>query len=419
VDSLIRASGSRGGFDEATLDRLDAISVSEGDADGLVKLVLRTTLELLPCEHALLLLQTDKGALRLYTALDDGAVIGMPFAESGTILSDACEAGLPVILDRVAERNDAGDILARMFRARQLALAPLRASGSTLGLVGAIDPGSGSFEDTDLTTLMLIAARAGTAFDATRRMRKLKAEIADSEFLLQKLYLADENKTELLSVVSHEVKGPVTNIIGFSRALREEWSSLPAEKRDHFLTVITKEGKRAARLVEDVLDLARLESGSLSCDLQPVYLGEVVDEVLAADQALCESHDVVVELDPDLPQVSADPDRAGQVIRNLLANACSYSPQGSRVVIRATRIRNEDGLSVLASVTDSGPGIAESEQPELFDKFKRLSSAEGAAKGSGLGLFISRGIVEAHGGRIWVKSRLGEGTTFFFTLRPA
>jgi signal transduction histidine kinase len=419
VDSLIRASRSGGALDEAALSRVDAVGASESDADGLVGEVLTVTLDAVSCDHTLLLLRTSEDDLRLHTLLDEGVVIGMPFTESGSVLDAALGTGRPMVVGGVGERDDAGAILAQMFRAREVALAPLQVGAETIGVLGAVDPVAGAFDDADLATLRVVAGRAAVAFSFARVVGALRSEIDDSGSLLGKLSGSDQNEADLLSVVSHEVKSPMNNIIGFGRVLRDEWSGLPNERRRHYLDVMIREAQRAARLVEDVLDLARLESGSLARDLQPVSMRDVIDEVLVANQAACSSHDVVVELDPDLPPALADPDRLGQVLRNLVSNACLYAPAGTRVTIRATRIRAEDGPTLLVSVTDEGPGIPEAEWPGLFEKFTRLSTSKGAVKGSGLGLFISRGIIEAHGGRIWLKSQPGEGSTFFFTVRPA
>ena len=417
MNSPTRASRSRGGLDEATLDLIDQVGVSGSDADELVREVLTTTLAVLPCEHPILLLVGEDGAARLYTALDDGAVIGMPFREEGTVLSEALRTGRPGVVGGLEGREDAGVVLTRMFQASTLIHAPLRAGERTFGALAIVDPASGD-QSGHLADLRLVAGRVAVAFTATGARERLRREVADAEFLLEKLYRADQNKTDLLSVVSHEVKNPITNIIGFAKALEDGWSSIADEKRRHFLGVIAREGQRAARLVEDVLDLARLESGSLTCVLEPTSLSEVIDEALAATKAAWEDHSLTVDVDEALPRVAADGDRVGQVIRNLLINACRYAPKGTGVSIRATAISDGDGPIVLVSMTDEGPGIPEDEQGLLFDKFARLSTSEGAEKGAGLGLFISKGIVEAHGGRIWVKSKPGNGATFYFTLRP-
>lgn len=412
------ASRSRGGLDEAALDLIDRVGLSEGDTEGLVREVLTTTLAALPCAHPILLLQADDGTIRLFTALDDGAVIGMPYSEEGVVLAEAVRDGRPAVIAGLAGRGDAGVVLSRMFQASTLVIAPMRSGSKTFGAVGVIDPVDGD-PQMQLGHLRVIAARAAVAFTGAGTRARLRSEIADSESRVEKLYRSDQNKSDLMSVVSHEVKNPIANIIGFAQALDQGWDSIDDQKRRHYLAVIGREGQRAARLVDDVLDLARLESGSLLCELRPTSLGDVIDEVLAANSTACETHVISMDVEEDLPLVMADADRLGQVIRNLLSNACRYARPGSRVLIKAQQITDGDGPIVLFSLTDEGPGIPEDEEERLFDKFARLSTSEGAEKGAGLGLFISRGIVEAHGGRIWVKSKPGDGATFYLTLTPA
>jgi len=169
------------------------------------------------------------------------------------------------------------------------------------------------------------------------------------------------------------------------------------------------------RLIEDLLDTASIEAGKLSVDRRRLAVAPIALEILEAMQSLAASKSLELrsELPPDLPEVSADPSRLQQVFTNLLGNAIKFTPEGGTITVRA----QQEGGDILCSVTDTGPGIPEDELPYLFDRFWQARRT--ARKGSGLGLSIVKGIVAAHGGRTWAESRVGAGSTFFFTLPAA
>ena len=168
------------------------------------------------------------------------------------------------------------------------------------------------------------------------------------------------------------------------------------------------------RLIQDLLDVAKIESGTFSIDSRPLDVSALLRETLDQFGALVEDQNLELERDanPDLPPVSADLDRVLQVFSNLIGNAVKFTPQGGRIVLRADRW---DG-AVRFSVADTGPGIPPESLPYLFDRFWQARSARRA--GAGLGLTICKGIIEAHGGRIWTESEEGQGSTFHFHASP-
>jgi signal transduction histidine kinase len=214
---------------------------------------------------------------------------------------------------------------------------------------------------------------------------------------------------DVVSTVSHELRSPLTSVKGYTSLLLHRWDRLPDDQKRLMLEQVHHDADRVTRLVGELLDISRLETGRLVLRRQMVDLAalarSVVDTVGMAYPELRGEVDVA----PDVPAVYADPDKLEQVLTNLVENAAKYGdPVGVRVVGRV-----DDGR-VSVSVSDRGPGIAPDDLPRVFTKFFRRE--HGRPTGTGLGLWISRGLVEAHGGRLTVASNPGEGATFCFTL---
>jgi PAS domain S-box-containing protein len=222
-------------------------------------------------------------------------------------------------------------------------------------------------------------------------------------------------KNEFVSTVSHELRTPLTSIRG-SLGLMENGivGDLPPQALD-MVRIARTNTERLIRLINDILDLEKMESGMLELKLQPQTAQDVVDATLAGVQGMAETAQVSLRSDVEgAPQVKGDRDRLIQVLTNLVSNAIKFSPQGASVVVAASLL--QDGR-VRFSVTDQGPGIPEEKLSRLFGRFQQLDASDTRSKGgTGLGLAISQAIVEQHGGRIEVASVLGQGATFHFTL---
>jgi signal transduction histidine kinase len=251
------------------------------------------------------------------------------------------------------------------------------------------------------------------------RIEQLERKNAELETEIDRLREIDQTKSDFISILAHELNGPMTAVVGFGRILKEGWKTLPDAKRDEFFDLATRELDRLARLVQDLLDLSRIDAGSLRYDFTAVELRSVLDGLLKVHTSISQGHEIFVRLPDALPPVRADSDRLRQVLLNLLSNATGYSPPGTKVVVEAALVRADDEDFVEVSVTDEGIGIDEPDLPRVFDKFVKLKRPEWVKKGTGLGLFITKGIVEAHGGRIEVRSRKGEGSTFSVALPVA
>ncbi|MHB1853659.1 MAG: PAS domain-containing sensor histidine kinase [Acidimicrobiales bacterium] len=214
---------------------------------------------------------------------------------------------------------------------------------------------------------------------------------------------------QVVSTVSHELRSPLTSVKGYTSLLLSRWDRLGDDDKKMMLEQVNRDADRVTRLITELLDINRLASGRLVLRRQMVDLAKLVRSVL--DQLQMEHGDMEVTADfaENMPEVYADPDKLVQVVTNLVENACKYaSPKGLRVLGRAGH------SEVTVDVIDQGEGIPAEDLPKVFNRFFRR--AEGKPTGSGLGLWISRGLVTAHGGRLTVSSVVGQGTTFRFSL---
>lgn len=223
-----------------------------------------------------------------------------------------------------------------------------------------------------------------------------------------------EMKTELVRHVSHELRGPLTPIQGFAQMLLLDSDKYDASTRE-FLEIISHQSIRLQRLVEGLLDAARLEAGrGVDLNVQPTALRPVVDRVVALERLGTQSHRFTVSIPDDLPLLAADESRLEQVLINLVHNAVKYSPGGGEIALKAEAAANE----VRICVSDQGLGMTEQEVRQLFQPFYRLGrEAEKRIKGAGLGLYLTKQLVELHGGRVWAESQgPGRGSSFWFTI---
>jgi len=217
------------------------------------------------------------------------------------------------------------------------------------------------------------------------------------------------NPIEIVSTVSHELRSPLTSVKGYTSLLLNRWDRLQDEQKKMMLEQVNHDADRVTRLITELLDISRLELGRLVLRRQLVDVRTVatlVVEKVSMDQAELEA---TIEVADDVPKVYADPDKVEQVLTNLVENACKYgSPTGLRI-----GVERGDGCLVV-SVTDRGEGITGTDLPQVFRKFFRRDVSK--PTGTGLGLWISRGLVESHGGRLTASSTVGQGSTFSFTL---
>ena len=218
---------------------------------------------------------------------------------------------------------------------------------------------------------------------------------------------------DFVSMAAHELRNPLTAIKGFTRTLMLKADMLSDERRLEYLSMVNEQSNRLAHLVEDLMQVSRIDAGRVTLDPRALDVGETLAGLLEQFRTKWSARAIAVQQDPEVAPVFADPHKLEEILINLIDNAVKYSAAGSRVEVAI----ESDGPEVKVSVRDHGEGIPAEEIPNLFQKFARIASpSTSEIPGTGLGLYIVKGFVVAHGGRVWVDSAPGEGSTFSFTL---
>jgi signal transduction histidine kinase/HAMP domain-containing protein len=316
------------------------------------------------------------------------------------------------ISDILAEPNyPYRDILEREGYRAVLSVPMLREE-RIIGTIVVVRKTPGAFSERHVNLLTTFANQTTIAIENARLYR----DVTDKGRMLEE---ANRHKSQFLANMSHELRTPMNAIIGFSEILLDSTFQVSDEERAQFLTDILNSGKHLLNLINEVLDLSKIEAGRMELHIEPAALSDVLDAVqstmrpLAAKKAI----DFQVEIGPHTESLPMDAARIKQVLLNLVGNAVKFTPEGGRVQVRAIA---EDG-SVRVEVCDTGPGIPAQDHERIFLEFQQAQTARSAGKpeGTGLGLALAKKFVEMHGGRIWVESEVGRGSTFAFTLPVA
>jgi two-component system sensor histidine kinase KdpD len=265
-------------------------------------------------------------------------------------------------------------------------------------------PGTARFGSTDSRLLSAVAAQLGQAVERER----LRREALETELLRR----SDELKTSLLNAVSHDLRTPLASIVASAGSLRQDDVTWTSDDRREFVDTIEHEAGRLNAIIGNLLDLSRMESGTLRPEKAWYDLGALVDDVLGRLRPLTGRHRLLVDIPEDLSPAELDYVEIDQVLSNIVENAAKYVPPGREIRVSARRNAGE----VQVEVADRGPGISAEALPRLFEAFYRDERGSHRPKGSGLGLAIAKGLIEAHGGRIWAENRPDGGARFVFTL---
>jgi signal transduction histidine kinase len=235
--------------------------------------------------------------------------------------------------------------------------------------------------------------------------------------LYGELETTSRHKSEFLANMSHELRTPLNAIIGFSQVLRERLFGDVNEKQEEYLDDILSSGNHLLSLINDVLDLSKVEAGQLELVIAPFSLREALERgaTMVRDSAVKSGVELLLRIDPEVDLAQGDERRILQVTFNLLSNAVKFTPQGGHVDIESTQVGGE----IRVSVRDTGPGIAPEDQERIFEEFQQTDVGRKQQEGTGLGLALSRRLIDLHHGRLWVESTLGQGSTFSFTLPGA
>ena len=283
-------------------------------------------------------------------------------------------------------------------------------SWSVIGPIQRIDPrlaaiAGGDFSGhVDVENRDELGALAANVNRTNDELRRVYSELEETS----------RHKSEFLASMSHELRTPLNAVIGFSEVLREEMFGAVNEKQAEYLDDIISSGNHLLSLINDVLDLSKVEAGQVELEVGPFSLREALERgvVMVREQATDEGVQVELSAGPEVDVVEGDERRIKQVIFNLLSNAVKFTPAGGEVDVSAIRVNGE----VRVSVADTGPGIAPGDHERIFEEFQQTEAGLERLEGTGLGLALSKRLVELHGGRIWLESELGKGSTFVFTL---
>jgi signal transduction histidine kinase len=279
---------------------------------------------------------------------------------------------------------------------------PLAVGNRTLGRLVVARDGGPPFTPEETELVSLLARQVASAVENIRMYEAERSAVAEMRRL-------SALRADFVSMVSHELRGPMASVIGCAQTLRMRWRELSQEQRESFLGLIESESSRLSDLVGDVLDTSRIEAGSFPYDFDSIDVEELVRETATVVSLGQDEVRLVTKVAPTLPRVHGDQERLRQLLWNLLTNAVKYTVAGDEVEVSARK----DNGSVAVTVRDHGPGIPPDAQEVIFEKFGRVGDGK---PGAGLGLFIARSIAEAHGGTLEVESEAGEGATFVLRL---
>jgi signal transduction histidine kinase len=295
----------------------------------------------------------------------------------------------------------------RLDGARSTMNVPMVREGSLVGVINVWRREPRAFTDAQIDLLKTFADQAVIAIENVRLFKEL--EVANRE-----LAAASQHKSEFLANMSHELRTPLNAIIGFSEVLAEKMFGELNEKQEEYSKDIHASGQHLLSLINDILDLSKIEAGRMELELSDFDLPTAIDNALMLVRERAERRAVALHtnIDSRLGQIQADERKVRQVVLNLLSNAIKFTPEGGRIDVGAVP---KDGF-VEVSVTDTGVGIASEDQEAVFEEFRQVGTADKKVEGTGLGLTLCRKFVELHGGRIWVKSELGVGSTFTLTI---
>jgi signal transduction histidine kinase len=380
-----------------------------GGADALYSHLSRHSAEMLKAERGLVMLYdserrqlvgqvpgfglSPEQVRRVRYSVDGEADSRWNFRKNGPLLSNKAQVDTRLLPEMALELG-----------LQSLMVAPITRGPQILGLLAVADRvGRAPFSDEDLNLLLALAGQATIAVENLR----LHEEIKKANALLQEY---DRLKSEFVGIVAHDFRRPLMAIRGFAELVADE-PDLPPETRLEFMRTVINETDHLAVLANDTLLITQIETGQMSYNFREIDVGPFLLD--AVPLGLSE-HSVLMDVPPNFPKIWADPDRMRQVLSNLVSNAAKYSAPGTSVMVR---VRERGAHHIVIEVIDHGLGIPPEQVGKLFQKFARVRTEDHLkVSGTGLGLYISRLIVEGHGGQIWVESELGKGSTFGLAL---
>jgi two-component system, NtrC family, sensor kinase len=316
----------------------------------------------------------------------------------------------PIQINDIAEQGAyAGPLRGALLDAgiRSLLAVPLLREDRLIGGLVVNRKQPGEFMPEVIALLETFATQSALAIQNARLFREIEVKS-------RQLEAASQHKSEFLANMSHELRTPLNAVIGFSEVLRERMFGELNDKQEEYLNDIHASGQHLLSLINDILDLSKIEAGRMELELTDFHLPAALDNALTLVRERAGRHGIALHaaIDDRIEYIRADERKIKQVLLNLLSNAIKFTPEGGRIEARAALA---EGV-IEASVTDTGVGIAPEDQEAIFEEFQQVGTAAKKVEGTGLGLALSRKFIELHGGRIWVQSELGAGSTFTFTI---
>jgi signal transduction histidine kinase len=403
----------------ATSEILRVIASSPTDVQPVFEMIVSSCRRLLGARSVVLLRVVGRelhlaAFTRTSPAADDDLRRFYPLPLEGpAVAAIAVREHVPFVSpDAVADErlSPAARDIARSRGYRSMLIVPMTQNGVSIGVINVTRSTAGAFSDGDMTLLRTFADQAAIAIENARLFNELQHRTAQ-------LQAASRHKDEFLANMSHELRTPLNSIIGFSEVLLERLFGDLNAKQEEYLNDVVTSGRHLLSLINDILDLSKIEAGKMELELTDFDVSGAIDDALTLMRERATRRFLTLEsgVDAALAKIRADQRKFKQVLLNLLSNAVKFTPEGGRIAVRATLA----GVMAEIAVTDSGIGIAPEDHVAVFEEFRQVGGADRRSEGTGLGLALCRKFVELHGGRIWVKSQPGAGSTFTFTLPVA
>ncbi len=401
----------------AATSEIGRLITSTLDLDTLLSRTVSLVLERFAYYHAAIFILNENGAIAEIREATGPAGEQMKLNRhsipvgSKSVVGQAAENGAPVVVNNVAQSpTHKPNPLLPDTRAE--AGIPLRIGNRIIGVLDIQSTSPNAFTEDDTSILQSLADQVAVGIDNASSY-----ELAQQA--VEELREVDRIKSQFLANMSHELRTPLNSIIGFSRVILKGIDGPISELQQQDLSAIYNSGQHLLGLINDILDLSKIEAGKMELAFDDINLADTVKSVMSTAIGLVKDKSVELrqEVPPDLPLVRADPMRIRQILLNLISNAAKFTEHGSITVMAEIQMNPAGQAEFLVKVTDTGPGIALEDQAKLFQPFSQVDdSPTRKTGGTGLGLSISNALVQMHGGRIGVESEVGAGSTFFFTL---
>ncbi len=386
-------------------------ATSATELEAAVEAIVALIREHLDAASTALLLLDDTGTrlIRYSTGAPDVTIVSPPWFElDNPLFRQVITTRRPQIVDVTKDPTPWSKIVLGI---QSVLLVPLESRDEFVGIVGVTKKERNAFNEDTTRLVQTLSTSLATIIQNARLLRQVQAANA-------RLREVDKLKSQFLANMSHELRTPLNSIIGFSRVILKGIDGPLTTMQEQDLSTIHESGKHLLNLVNDILDQAKIEAGKMELSYGYFSLADLIKSVMSTAVGLVKDKPIRLhqEVEADLPQVWGDEFRSRQVLLNLISNAAKFTAQGS-VTVAAFRVEDEGAQSVQVSVTDTGIGISADKLDSIFEAFQQAEATTARQyEGTGLGLPIAKSLIEMQGGRIWVNSELGVGSTFSFTL---